>query len=581
MKSFLKYVLATLLGLIVFNVVLALILFAGVGIAVAGSDKETTLTEPSVFELKLSGTLVERSESSFNKVLSKAMFREQNSEISLEDILGAIKKAKSNDNIKGIYLRIGNFYASSASIEEIYAELKDFKQSGKFVVSYADDYGNGTYFLASIADKIYLNPIGSLSLTGISMQSVYFKDLLDKLGIQVQVFKVGTFKAAVEPFTQSQMSEANRLQLEAYTSSVWGKITETIADNRNISVADVMAFADQGSAFDSTQVAVEKHFVDKLIYEHEMEAILADLVGNEYETLSLNEVVNIKEQEIRSKNRIAIVYAYGEIEDGATEGINSCKLAKELHSIAENDKIKGVVLRVNSPGGSAFGSEQIWEAVRAVKEKKPVAVSMGDYAASGGYYISCNADRIFAQPTTLTGSIGIFGMFMNFGQVARKTGVKLETVKTNKYSDLFSIDRPMTSEEHALLQRTVECGYELFTQRCASGREISQDSIKKIAEGRIYSGIDALALGLVDEIGGIDEAIAFVAQKADISDYKLSYYPAPKDAWQEFMSEFTISVETRFLKSKLGENYSIFRDVTDLQKHSGLRATMPYRVSLK
>lgn len=581
MKSLFKYVFATLVGLVIFCILWVLFFMAAVGVALAGSDTEVIAKENSVFELKLSGQMVERSEEDWESLMRKSFMGGEASTVALDEVLSAIKKAKAEDNIKGIYLNIGNFYASMASMQEVYSALADFKESGKFIVSYADNYGNGTYYLSSIADKIYMNHYGTLTLTGISMQTVYMKSLFDKLGIETQVFKVGTFKSAVEPFIQNTMSDANRLQLETFTSSIWGEITQTIAANRKVSVEKVNEFTDKALAFADQKQALDYSLVDELIYQDDMKKKLEALTKKDYKTLSLKDMTNLKTQKKRSKDRIAVVYAVGDIDDGSTGGIKSEKLSEELLKLAENEKVKGVVLRVNSPGGSAFGSEQIWHAVQVLKEKKPVAVSMGDYAASGGYYISCHADRIFAQPTTLTGSIGIFGMFMTFEKATKKIGVNFETVKTNKHSDLFSVNRPMTSEEQAIMQNYVEMGYDLFTKRCADGRGVSQDSIKKIAEGRIYSGTDALALGLVDELGGIDKAIEFVAKKANIDDYKLSYYPAPKNMFDELMKGFSLSLETRILKARLGENYSIYETITNMENKTGLQTIMPYRMVVK
>lgn len=580
MKSFFKYLFATILGLFIFSIIWVVIFFGIIGAAMSGS-KEVKISDDSVFELKLEGILVERHKndiiSSFASEINSSV-----SEIALDDIMASIDKATDNDNIKGIYLHIGDFSASVASLQEIYKGLEKFKKTGRFIVAYADSYGNGTYYLSSIADKVYMNPSGTLALTGINISTVFFKDLLSKIGVEMQIFKVGTFKSAVEPFTQTSMSEANRLQLTTFINSIWTEITKTIARNRGISDTEVNLYADSGLFLDDAQIAVQHKLIDSLVYSSDMKEIIEKLVDKDYNTLTINDMKLVARNKEYSKNRIAIVYAVGEI-DGSNknDGIDSEDISEDLLDIADNDKIKAVVLRINSPGGSAYGSEQIWKAVSVVKSKKPIVVSMGDYAASGGYYIACNTDRIFAQPTTLTGSIGIFGIFPNIGGLTDKLGIKFDNVKTNKYSDFGATYRPMNTEERAILQRYINNGYELFTKRCAEGRNMNIDSLKAIAEGRIYSGTDAMRLGLVDEMGGLEEAITFAAKKANISNYTLKYYPSVKSLIEQISDIFSTSVEERIVKSQLGENYRLFRTIQRAQTTTGIKAIMPYSITVK
>ncbi len=580
MKSFFKYLFATILGLFIFSIIWVVIFFGIIGAAMSGS-KEVKISDNSVFELKLEGILVERHKndviSSFASEINSSV-----SEIALDDIMASIDKATDNDNIKGIYLHIGDFSASVASLQEIYNGLERFKKTGRFIVAYADSYGNGTYYLSSIADKVYMNPSGTLALTGINISTVFFKDLLSKIGVEMQIFKVGTFKSAVEPFTQTSMSEANRLQLTTFINSIWTEITKTIARNRGISDTEVNLYADSGLFLDDAQTAVQHKLIDSLVYSSDMKEIIEKRVDKDYKTLTINDMKLVAQNKEYSKNRIAIVYAVGEI-DGSNknDGIDSEDTSEDLLDIADNDKIKAVVLRINSPGGSAYGSEQIWKAVSVVKSKKPIVVSMGDYAASGGYYIACNTDRIFAQPTTLTGSIGIFGIFPNIGGLTDKLGIKFDNVKTNKYSDFGATYRPMNTEERVILQRYINNGYELFTKRCAEGRDMNIDSLKAIAEGRIYSGTDAMRLGLVDEMGGLEEAIAFAAKKANISDYTLKYYPSVKSLIEQISDIFSTSVEERIVKSQLGENYRLFRTIQRAQTTTGIKAIMPYSITVK
>lgn len=580
MKSFFKYLFATILGLFIFSIIWVVIFFGIIGAAMSGS-KEVKISDDSVFELKLEGILVERHKndviSSFASEINSSV-----SEIALDDIMASIDKATDNDNIKGIYLHIGDFSASVASLQEIYKGLEKFKKTGRFIVAYADSYGNGTYYLSSIADKVYMNPSGTLALTGINISTVFFKDLLSKIGVEMQIFKVGTFKSAVEPFTQTSMSEANRLQLTTFINSIWTEITKTIARNRGITESEVNLYADSGLFLDDAQTAVQHKLIDSLVYSSDMKEIIEKRVDKDYNALTINDMKFVARNKEYSKNRIAIVYAVGEI-DGSNKNddIDSEDISEDLLDIADNDKIKAVVLRINSPGGSAYGSEQIWKAVSVVKSKKPIVVSMGDYAASGGYYIACNTDRIFAQPTTLTGSIGIFGIFPNIGGLTDKLGIKFDNVKTNKYSDFGATYRPMNTEERVILQRYINNGYELFTKRCAEGRDMNIDSLKAIAEGRIYSGTDAMRLGLVDEMGGLEEAIAFAAKKANISDYTLKYYPSVKSLIEQISDIFSTSVEERIVKSQLGENYRLFRTIQRAQTTTGIKAIMPYSITVK
>lgn len=579
MKSFLKQVLATILGLFIFSVIWGILFVAIAGVAMSGSSA-VKVKDNTVFELNLEGVLVERSE---DDVLNNLMAELNNSasQIALDKVIDGIEKATTNDNIKGVYIKVGNFSASTASLQEIYGKLKKLKEAGKFIVFYADNYGNGSYFLASIADKVYMNPQGTLALTGINMTSMFFKGLLNKVGVEMQIFKVGTFKSAVEPYIQNKMSDANRLQISAFVGSVWNEMTAIMASNRGISTDDINQYVNSGAFLGDQQVALNHKLIDSLVYQSDMKMVLELLAGKDYNTLKLKDMSLVAKTEKRSKNRIAVVYAVGSIDDGTKSGIDSEKISKELLKLADNDKIKAVVLRVNSPGGSAFGSEQIWNAMSQVKKKKPIVVSMGDYAASGGYYISCLADRIFAQPTTLTGSIGIFGMFPNMHGLMGKLGITFDNVKTNKYSDFGAEYRPMSIEEKAILQNYIEKGYDLFTKRCADGRGMSQDSIKAIAEGRIYSGVDAIRIGLVDELGGLNEAVEYASQKAELKDYTIRYYPAVKTMMQQLSEAFSTSIEQRIISSRLGENYQIFEALQNAQQQSGIQALMPYTLVVK
>ena len=578
MKKFFKYVFATIVGLMIFGFLQIFIIAGIIGVMAGMSETPVVVKEKSVFEIKLKGVLAERSNDDFSEKMLSTLNSSSVEQIALNDILNGIKKAENNPNISGIYLKMSTFIASPASLQEIRKALEDFKKSGKFVVSYADNYSNGTYYLASVSDKIFLNPQGLVLLTGINTSTVFVKNMLDKIGVKVQVFKVGTFKSAVEPFIDTKMSDANRLQMRELISSVWNEMLQAISVSRNISVNNINAFVDDGKFLDDAQVALNECFIDSLIYESEMRNILENLAVKDYKSVSLSEMKRVVEKKNSAKDKIAVFYAIGEIDGGDAKGIVSEKVAADLIKLADNKEVKAVVLRVNSPGGSAYGSEQIWHAVEILRAKKPVVVSMGDVAASGGYYISCSADVILAEPNTITGSLGIFGLLPDAQGLFNKIGLNFEVISTNKFSNLGDISRPMTDLEKNLMQKMVERGYETFTKRCADGRKMSIEDIKKIAEGRVYSGTDALKLGLVDELGTLNDAIRIAAEKADITDYKLVDYPEQQDFFTQIMENLSTSIETRILKNRLGENYYYFENIQKVQNNFGIRAFMPYQI---
>ena len=575
MKDFFKYVLATVVGIIVAGVV---IMFLGVltvfGLA-SSSDKDVTIDDNSVLRLELNGIISERApESSPLDFLSSMNPMGSTDTMGLDDILSAIKKAKDNDNIKGIYLLAGTLDAQPASVEAIHNALVSFKESGKFIIAYGDNYEQLQYYLASTADKVLINPQGSLDWHGLAGINMFYKDLMDKLGIEVQIFKVGTFKSAVEPFMLTSMSDANREQVAAYLGSIWQKFSDDVAASRNISKEALEKIADEGAMFKSGQELIAAGLVDSLIYKNDVRAYLNRYMGLEEDkkvsSYSVADMRGVKRNTPRDKsgNIVAVYYAVGEI-DGTTallsssdEGINSEKVIKDLRKLKDDDDVKAVVFRVNSPGGSAYGSEQIWHAISQLKEKKPVIVSMGDYAASGGYYISCNADTIVAEPTTLTGSIGIFGIVPNFESVAKKVGVSIDTEKTNDLADMGNTLRPMTEYEKALMQKMVEKGYDLFTTRCADGRGMTQAEIDAIGQGRVWTGTMALERGLVDVLGGLDDAIDIAVKKAGVEGYTLKSYPEQE-----------------------GGLFSMFSDMKDntirQQMLNRIQARMPYNIIIK
>lgn len=580
MKEFLKFTFATVLGLVIFSVVVFLLtLFAFIGI-VASSDTETKVDPGSVFYLELNGTLQERALDNPFSFLSES----DSKSIGLDDLLSSIKKAKENENISGIYVNAVSLAASYASIDEIRNALIDFKKSGKFVVAYSDSYSQGLYYLVSVADKVYLNPSGVVDWRGISVQTVFFKNLLDKIGVNMQIFKVGTYKSAVEPFINTEMSEANREQVNAYIGSIWHNIIEGVAMSRCLEPVYLSELADKGTLAVEAASSVSCGMVDSLVYKNDMNLVIANMLEKEEDDmsfLSLSEMKGVQRSVPKDKsgNVIAVYYAEGDIVDQGETGIVSEKVIKDIKDLRKDDDVKAVVIRVNSPGGSAFGSEQIWKEINDLKQEKPVVISMGDYAASGGYYMSCNADYIFAQPSTLTGSIGIFGMIPDGEELASKVGITFESINTNQFSDLGALYRPMNNDEKALIQTSVNNGYELFVKRCAEGRNMSVDEIKKIAEGRVWTGKMAKDLGLVDEIGGIDDAIKMAKQLAGIESYTLLSYPEKGTVFDEYLSAL------QYVSMSVRTPHDLIREVLGLSngwnKKMALQARIPYYIEMR
>ncbi len=584
MKEFFKSLLASILGCSIVLGICFLIFF--IVLAAMSAKESYALKDNTVLTLKLEGILSERVEEE-NPLL--AMLN-QNSEpqIGLDDIVSSIKKAKENDKIKGIYINAGAFSASGASLKEMRDQLVDFKESGKFIVAYSDVYTQGCYYLSSVADKLIMNPEGHLDLHGLSASPMFYKGLLDKIGIEMQIFKVGTFKSAVEPFMLDKMSDANREQVSSYIGDMWSTITSEISASRNISVEKLNVITDSLALFKKSEVCVQDGLVDTLMYETGVREYLKTLLtgvekAKDVRLASVKDMTTVPfENKSKSKDIIAILYAEGSITDGSgTDGITSKRFVKELEKLKDNDKVKAVVFRVNSPGGSAYASEQIWKAVTDLKEKKPVVVSMGDYAASGGYYISCNASKIIAQPNTLTGSIGIFGMFPNVEGLTKKVGLTFDNVKTNAHADFGDLTRPMRDDEKAILQNYIERGYDLFLTRCSDGRGIDKNSLDSIAQGRVWTGNQALKIGLVDELGGIDKAIEEAAKLANLEDYSLNSFPKKRDFFESFLSDQKEELTTRAMKEYLGSDYQLFKTIKEIKEQDFIQARMPYDINIR
>jgi protease-4 len=587
MKQFLKFTLASIVGIIITTLLGILILFGIIG-AVAGSKESVTELKPnSVYEIKLEGTLIDRSEDDpFSAAFAEAMGKPAEKSMGLDDLLANIEKAKNDANIVGIYLNGGSLSGGFASFKEIRNALIDFKKSGKFIVAYADNYSQKDYYLVSVANKILINPQGMLELKGLSAQTMFFKNTLDKLGIEMQIVKVGTYKSAVEPLITTKMSDANREQVTVYMGSIWKTFLTEVSAARKISVEKLNAYADEMLMFQPTEKAKQYGLVDGLVYADEADSILKTFVkglekDKEVTFIKHSAMTKLPDTSKYDKNKVAVIYAVGEITDANGEGIVARELVKTINDVAKDSAVKAVVLRVSSPGGSAYASEQIWHALNKLKAKKTLIVSMGDYAASGGYYISCMADNIVAQPNTITGSIGIFGVIPNISGLNEKLGLTYDGVKTNKMSDAITVNRKFTPEERDLMQNYVNRGYELFVKRCADGRKMKTEQIKAIAEGRVWTGEDAIKNGLVDKIGGLNDAIALAVTKAKLKTYNVSEYPEKETFESKFMKSFGDDVETRFLKAQLGEQYKLFKQVRNLDKINGIQARLPYDLNIQ
>lgn len=592
MKDFLKFTLATVTGIILSSIVLFIIGMVTLFGIVSTADTETIVKKNSVMMLDLNGVLVERTQESPLGILSQ-LFSDDSNTYGLDDILSSIKKAKENENIKGIYLQASMLGTSYASLQEIRNALLDFKESGKFIIAYGDSYTQGLYYLSSVADKVLLNPKGMIEWKGIASAPLFYKDLLQKIGVEMQVFKVGTYKSAVEPFISTEMSPANREQVTAFINSIWGEITQGVSASRSLPVDSLNALADRMLMFYPAEESVQCGLADTLIYRNDVRNYLKQWVDlkedDRLPVLGLSDMINVKKNMPKDKsgNIVAVYYASGEITDysgssTSEEGIVGTKVIRDLRKLKDDEDVKAVVLRVNSPGGSAFASEQIWHAVKELKTEKPVIVSMGDYAASGGYYISCVADTIVAEPTTLTGSIGIFGMVPNVKELSEKIGLTYDVVKTNKFSDFGNIMRPFNQDEKTLMQMMITQGYDTFVNRCAEGRHMSKEAIEKIAEGRVWTGEAAKELGLVDVLGGIDTALEIAVRKAGIEGYTVVSYPAKQDLLSSLLNtKPTNYVESQILKSKLGEYYQQFGMLKNLKERSMIQARIPFELNIK
>lgn len=592
MKQFFKNVASTIVGLFIFSaltMVLGIICLVGM---VADSDTETTLQDNSVMVLKLDGTINDFDD----KNVFASLFHPNEEVTGLNNILSAIKKAKNEDQIKGIYLESGTVSADYATLQEIRKALYDFRKSGKWIIAYGDMMSQGGYYLSSVANKVFINPSGSVDWHGIASTPMFLKDLYAKFGVKYTVVKVGKYKSATEMFTEDKMSESNRLQVSRYINGLWQQVVADVAQSRNIPAKTLNAYADGMMVFEDSKALVARKMVDGLCYydqiKEEVRKQLGLKTGDRINQAGLNEVINLPNRNNHG-GEIAVLHCEGDIVQTTTmassgnQMIVAPNVVKELDRLANDEKTKAVVIRINSGGGDAYASEQIWRAVSALNRKKPVVVSMGGMAASGAYYMSMGAQYIFAQPTTLTGSIGIFGAFPDLsGLLTQKLGVKFDEVKTNRNSGYTAalMARPFNEEEMSYLQAYINRGYELFRQRVADGRKLPTDKVEEIAQGRVWLGADAKSIKLVDELGGLDEAVAKAAKLANMKDYHVTELPKNTDMFEQLMASVSGNKDNYLdekLHATLGELYTPLMWLRKANERQAIQAALPFALNIK
>ena len=598
MKSFFKTFLAALLALVAGSGCIMIFFFVGVaGLIGSLSSLGDSNAVPVNIEQH---TVLKIDVAQLHDVVSVNPFDSFSSStatqpVSLSQAIRAIADAKNNPNIEALYLNVEGVEAGMASVDELRLALQDFKASHKPIIAYGDSYSQKAYYLASVANQIYLNPLGSIELIGIASGEMMYKDALDKVGIKMEVFKVGTFKSAVEPYILNKISDANKLQKQEYIDGLWSSILQGVSTERKVNADSLNAEVNKGLAFVNSDKYVQTKLVDKLLYRDQIDSVFAaqlKVKKSELKMVNLSALAAQQTDDIEVKDGVVqVIYAEGEITQAnispfaAGASTIGAGLGDKLREAAEDDDVKAVVLRMNSPGGDAFLSEQLWHAVKQLRSKKPVVVSMGDYAASGGYYISSAANRIVAQPNTLTGSIGIFGLFPNFSELVQKVGVNVEVVKTNDFADLtISMPyKPLTNEQRALIQRHVERGYDIFLSRVAEGRHMTKAQVDSVGQGRVWLGRKAQTLGLVDKLGGLDVAIQEAASLAKLSDYSVDYGVTRVNVWEELFkstspsNEFIARLRSAFLTDEERKAIRIMQGVT---RYSGIQARLPYDFEL-
>lgn len=590
MKQFFKMVLAVIVGLLAAGLVVLIIstVFAAAIIGSSNSNSFEPLAKNSILKIELSGSIKERkTEDPLSQFLNP-----KDRDLSLQTLLKAIQIAKESDKVRAIYLDCEGLSSGFSSLTEVRNALDDFKSSGKPIYSYADNLTTGSYYLSSLSDSIYLNPSGLFMWSGLGIDIMYKKGFYDKLGLKYQIFKVGKYKSAIEPDSRTNMSEPNRQQLQCMLDDLWGEIVNKVSISRNISIDSLMILADKPMTFQPSEEIVASGMVDSLVYRMDMKELLSNKLNiddsHDIHFVSPSHVANQRGKELdMSGDVIAVYYATGVIDGAANlyndEGIVSKNVVDDLNKLAHDEDVKSVVIRVNSPGGSAYGSEQMWNAIERLKRAKPVIVSMGDYAASGGYYMSCNADRIFAETTTITGSIGIFAEIPNAQELANKLGITFDGVKTNKFgsqNSLAFLARPLSKDESILFQGYIDRGYQLFLKRCANGRHKKVADIHEIAQGRVWTGIQAVKIGLVDEIGGLNAAITYAKESAKLDGYSLISYPKQKSIIEKILKDGpSLYLRTQLLGSQVTKFMHLFITKEQLENHDCVQARMLYTLN--
>lgn len=596
MKQFFKTLLASVLGLFVGFFIIFIFFIVVIASISGGDDKGFEAKENSLLRITLNNKVVDNAT---NGLLDNIEIpgMDNDKKMGLNDIIESLKRAKKDDNIKGIYLDLSSISIGLGTLEEIRNSILDFKESGKWVIAYSEFYSHASYYIASAADEIYLYPEGELDFRGLKAELMFFKGALEKLDIEPQIIRGSNnkFKSAMEPFMYEKMSDANREQTMTYLNSIWGHILKGISDARGVSVADLNMIADS-ILIQSTADAVSYKLVDKAMYKDEMLALLREKLeieeDDDINTANFGKYINFKdpEKELKQKlgkddgDKIAVIYATGSIEsgNGDDETIGSERISKAIRKARLDSTVKAVVLRVNSPGGSALASDVMWREMVLCKEKKPVIVSMGDVAASGGYYIACPADRIFANPTTITGSIGVFGVLPYTGNFFKnKLGITTDRAKTNAHADMASPFRRLDDFEFSTIQKGVDKIYLQFTTKVAEGRGMTQTEVDEIGQGRVWTGIDALEIGLIDEFGGLSAAIDYAAKSAELEDYDVRTFPKDKDPLEEIILELKGESKSYFAKQALGSNYKYYEQLNNISTMEGFQMRLPYVIDIR
>lgn len=589
MKQFFKFMFASMLGFFLTFVLIGLILIGIIASAVSFGGKETvTVPDKTILLLKFDEPVNDRSPSNPFSGFDFSKFK-SNKNIGLNDVIRALRSAADDKQISGILLDLDVMNMGSATTEEIRNALLEFRKSKKFIYSYSEGYSQKAYYLASVSDKIYLNPAGSLEFKGLSGQVMFLKGLLSKLEIEPQIIRHGKFKSAVEPLILDKMSEANREQTLSFISSMWNQMLKGVSESRKISVEQLTAIADSMKVR-SPEDAVSLKLVDKLIYRDQLlDELMAKTGAKENKDLSLMTLgkysdASDKSSSGSSKDKIAVIYALGDIQGGEGDDltIGSERISKAIRKARLDKNVKAIVLRINSPGGSALASDVIWREVVLAKQVKPVVASMGDVAASGGYYIACGASEIIASPNTITGSIGVFGIVPNMQKFFNnKLGITFDQVKTNTYSDYISGTRPMSEMERKFLTRDIETIYKTFTSHVAQGRGMTVAQVDSIGQGRVWSGTDAKNIGLIDDFGGLDLAVKTAAKLAKLEKYRVMELPDQKDPFTMLMEEFSNEGYSRFIKSELGDNYVYLNYIREISQMKGVQARLPFEFTIE